>query len=374
MGINASDKGRRGFDLGGSIFSQSPITVAWECTRSCPLKCKHCRADAQLVRHPDELTTDQAQELIVHVKSMGAKVFVITGGDPLARPDTFELISFAKSLGLHVGCSPSVTGRVTKKSLTRLRDAGCDTVHISLDGASAKTHDEFRGVAGSYKRTWLAIDAIQELGMALQVGTTVTQESAGELQEIATQIASLQMPVWSWTLFFLIPTGRASDAEIPDAIENERILSWVIKSNYPFRIRTIEAPFIVRVREQYEKLLSDSGGKDDFEDLVKVVPYNVAVRDGDGFCFVSHTGEVYPSGFLQASAGNVKNNPIEEIYRTSDLFVELRDRTALKGRCGQCEYKYKCGGSRARAWAVSGDPLAEDPGCVYVPVGVLEAI
>lgn len=329
-------------------FGTTPFTVAWEITRSCPLHCVHCRADAQTRRDPRELSTEEGLALVEDVAAMGARVMVVTGGDPLARPDVFTFLRAIADAGMHAGFSPSVTPRLTRATLERAVEAGAATVHVSLDGASAQTHDGFRGVAGSYDRTRAAIDTIVALGARLQVGTTVSRRSVADLPEIARQLAG---KVDLWSLFFLVPTGRADTEDLLDPAEHDRVLRWMTESDFGFAVRAIAAPTARRVRLQ---LGLDPGP---------------VVNDGNGFAFVSHTGDVCPSGFLQLPAGNVRDAPLSHWYREADLFRALRDPDRLGGKCGRCDYRSVCGGSRARAWAMTGDPLAADPTCAYVPGG-----
>lgn len=331
--------------MAGIDFARSPFTVAWEITRACPLRCVHCRADAQTRRDPRELTTEEGLDLIAQAADLGVQVFVITGGDPLARRDCYDLIGAAASR-MHAGFSPSVTPRLTRAAIGRALDAGAATIHVSLDGAHAATHDGFRGVVGSHARTLAAIDHCVELGARLQIGTTVSRRTVGELAEVARLVEGR---VDLWTLFFLVPTGRAARADLLDPQEHEQVLEWLATTSFPFAVRTIAAPTYRRVLAQHGK------------------PPGPGVNDGNGFAFVSHVGEVCPSGFLQEVAGNLREQPLADIYRDSALFRRLRDTDALAGKCGRCEFRSLCGGSRARAWAMTGDVLAADPTCVYVP-------
>lgn len=327
-------------------FSRAPFTLAWEITRACPLRCVHCRADAQTRRDAHELTTAEGLDLIRQAADMGTRVFVITGGDPLARRDVFDFISAAAAAGMHVGFSPSVTPRLTPAALARAVDAGAGTVHLSLDGATAATHDGFRGVKGAFDRTLAALDVVASLDTRLQVGTTVSRLTVDEIADVVPLLAG---KVELWSLFFLVPTGRAEQEQMLSADEHERVLQWLATADLPFPARTIAAPTYRRVRAQLG--LAPGPG----------------VNDGNGFCFVSHLGDVCPSGFLQLSAGNVRDAPLAHWYRDSDLFGSLRDPDALHGKCGRCEFRTICGGSRARAFGLTGDPLAADPTCAYVP-------
>lgn len=327
-------------------FDRAPVTVAWEVTRACPLRCTHCRAEAQRHRDPGELSTAEGLALIADAAHMGAKVFVLTGGDPLARSDIWELLDAVRSAGLHAGFSPSATARLTPEKLARAVDAGAATIHLSLDGARPETHDGFRGTRGAHRRTLALLEAAVDLGVRVQVGTTVCRQTVDELPLLAD---ALPPGIAVWSLFFLVPTGRAAPGDVLGAEEHEAVLRWLATVEAPFRLRTIAAPAFSRV-------LAASGGTP--------LP---AVTDGNGMCFVSHRGEVCPSGFLPIPVGNVRAAPLWHWYRHAPLLVSLRDKERLEGRCGHCEYRGLCGGSRARAWAATGNPFAEDPSCAYQP-------
>ena len=327
-------------------FSLAPLTAAWEITRACPLKCVHCRADAQHHRDPGELTTEEGLSLITQAAEMGVRVFVITGGDPLARPDAFDLVAAAAATGMHTGFSPSVTPRLTADALTRAADAGAQTIHLSLDGARAETHDDFRGVKGAFDRTLAAMDVIAGLDARLQIGSSVSRRTVGDLPDM---IPLLTGRVDLWSLFFHVPTGRGQTEDMLDAQEHEEVLHWLATTEFPFMVRTTASPTFRRVLVQLGN------------------PPGPGVNDGNGFAFVSHLGDVCPSGFLQLPAGNVRDRPLAHWYRESELFTSLRDPDRLEGKCGRCNFKTLCGGSRARAWALTGNPLAADPTCAYEP-------
>lgn len=337
---------------GAHDLATTPITVAWEITRACPLRCLHCRAEAIPHRDTDELDTGEGKRLIDEIAALGARVLVITGGDPLARPDVFALIAHGARRGLHVGFSPSVTGRLSAEALHRARDAGASSIHLSLDGACAATHDGFRGVRGSFARTVEAMGTVLELRLPLQIGTSVTRHTVADLPRMPEQLDGLAS---MWSLFFLVPTGRGQVGDMLSAAEHEQVLRWLARTaeHVPFGIRTTAAPAYRRVRAQ----------------LRMAAPPAASANDAKGFCFVSHTGEVHPSGFLPLPAGNVRTTPLALLYRDSSLFRSLRDPARLKGKCGRCEFREVCGGSRARAFAVTGDPLEADPSCPYLPTG-----
>jgi radical SAM protein with 4Fe4S-binding SPASM domain len=324
------------------------MTLAWEVTRACPLRCVHCRADAQHHRDTRELSTEEGATLVDEAAAMGTRIFVLTGGDPLARPDIFDLVAHVASTGMYVGFSPSVTGRLRSGALERAVAAGTGTIHLSLDGATPATHDAFRGVEGHFERTWRAIDAVCALGARLQIATTVSRRNITELPAIA---RLLDGRVASWTLFFLVTTGRAQAADMLTADQEELALHWLASGEFSFTVRTVEAPQYRRVRAQLN------------------LPVAPGVTDGNGFCFVSHVGEVQPSGFLPLTVGNVRDRPLRHWYQDHPVFRALRDPAQRGGKCGRCEFLEICGGSRARAWAATGDPLAADPTCAYEPRG-----
>ncbi|HEX8732032.1 MAG TPA: TIGR04053 family radical SAM/SPASM domain-containing protein [Ktedonobacterales bacterium] len=360
-------------------FDRSPFTVAWEITRSCALACVHCRAEAIPKRDPRELTTDEARNLIDQVVDIGKPILVVTGGDPMMRRDVYDLLEYGVSHGLRMALSPSATALVTHRALERVRDIGVSMVHISLDGADAAAHDRFRGVAGSFERTMRILRDCRELGLSVQIGTSVARRNLAELPAIAARVREAEARVWS--LFFLVPTGRGRVEDMIAPQEQEAALDWLydISRDAPFHVRTAVTPAYRRVviqRRREEERASEeatsatitweqTGAGYSFRQAN--APTGQGVNDGKGFCFISHIGDVYPSGFLQLSAGNVRKQSLSSIYRDSTLFRELRDPALLKGACGQCEFRAVCGGSRARAYAMTGDYLASDPSCPYIP-------
>lgn len=361
-------------------FNRTPFTVAWEITRACALACVHCRAEAIPRRDPRELTTEEGFRLIDQVVELGRPILIITGGDPLMRRDVEALVEYAVRSGLRVGLSPSATRLVTRARLARLRDLGLSMVHLSLDGSSPAVHDAFRRVDGSYQRTIEILTDARELGLPVQVGSTVTRRNWHDLPALAEQVAALGARVWS--VFFLVPTGRGRLDDLLDATEHEMVLQWLyeVSKTAPFAVRTTAAQHYRRVVIQKTRL--EHGQEADapvdgvhwqltgagYAFREGRAPTEQGVNDGKGFCFISHIGDVYPSGFLQVSAGNVREQSLVELYRVSPLFRTLRDVTRLKGRCGMCRYRRVCGGSRARAYGMTGDLLAADPTCLYDPV------
>lgn len=359
-------------------FDLAPYVVAWETTRACALACQHCRASAIPRRDPRELTTEEGRHLIDGLVELGCPTLILTGGDPFMRRDLSALSRYATERGLHVGLSPSATRLATRERLLEARDSGVGMIHVSLDGAQV-THDRFRGVAGSFQRTLEIMADVRSLSLPLQIGTTVSRTTVADLPRVAELVREFDIQVWN--VFFLVPTGRGQREELLNASEMEVVLRWLqaFSKRVPFRVRTTAAQHYRRVVIQEERRVrglaidqpskrvrwAATGAGYAFQE--GATPKQQGVNDGKGFAFVSHLGEVCPSGFLQESVGNVRERSIVELYRQSDLFQQLRDPGQLGGKCGRCPYRQVCGGSRARAWALTGDPLAEDSTCAYQP-------
>jgi radical SAM protein len=344
-------------------FDQRPFILFWEITRACALACKHCRAVAQPRPHPDELDHAESLDLIDQVTELGPVMFVLTGGDPMLRKDLFELIDHAaKRRGLHTSLSPAATELLLRTDFHALKQAGIQRISLSLDGATRESHDSFRGLAGTFDRTVRAFEMAGDAGIPVQVNTTIHKDNLDEFEAFAELMYDWQPAMWS--LFLIVPTGRASIDDLPDPDALEHILERLhdIALDAPFEVKTTEGHHYRRIVLQREK----NAGR-----MTKRAP--LGIRDGRGVAFVSHTGEVSPSGFLPIVAGNVRQTRLAEIYRESDLFVNLRDHDRLLGKCGLCEFKKVCGGSRARSLGVYGDIFAEDPLCPYVPKRALAA-
>jgi radical SAM protein len=357
-------------------FALTPFTVAWEITRACALACVHCRAEAQPHRDPRELSTEEGLHLIDELVEVGGPILILTGGDPMMRPDLFEFIGYAKERGLRVALSPSATALVTRERLLRTQEAGVSRVQVSLDGSRPDIQDAFRGSEGSFQRTTEILEEAQRLGLSLQIGTTVSRYNLHDLEAIAELVARYGAVMWN--LFLLVPTGRGRVEDMISPQEHEQVFNWMydLSQTAPFDLRTTAAQHYRRVviQRRRQELSSKSGGQG--ETLVTGAGYSFAdglgqsgkgVNDGNGFAFVSHTGDVCPSGFLPLSGGNLREQSFSDIYRRSSLFRELRDYSRLKGKCGVCDFREVCGGSRARAFAVTGDYMESDPYCVYSP-------
>ncbi|MEV7519602.1 TIGR04053 family radical SAM/SPASM domain-containing protein [Streptomyces sp. NPDC091371] len=364
--------------------SERPFIVIWEATRACPLACLHCRAEAQTARHPGELDGADARRVMDRVAGFGrpSPLFVITGGDPFQRADLTELISYGTSLGLRVAVSPSGTPTLTRDNLAAVRDAGAVALSLSLDGSTAERHDAFRGVPGVYDWTLDGWRAARELGLKVQVNTTVTRDGLEDLADVAALVKREGAMLWSG--FVLVPTGRGEQLDPLTPGEIEDILHFLYDCGSVMATKTTEGHHFRRVALQravldargerpelgplYRRLTARAVELGVFEGERRAVrrpPMDVS--SGRGFVFISHTGEVHPSGFLPVSAGNVKDRPLTEIYRESELFERLRDPDLLRGKCGACEYKTVCGGSRSRAYGFTRDVLEADRYCAYEP-------
>jgi AdoMet-dependent heme synthase len=352
-------------------FSAAPFIVIWETTRACALACVHCRADAIPRRDPDELTTEEACRLIDQVKAFGdpSPLFVLTGGDPMWRRDLVDIVGYASSRGLRVALTPSGTGAPTKARLEALQRAGLSRVAVSLDGPDADTHDRFRGVRGSYMYTMKIIDAVTELNLPLQINTTVSRTTLPRLREMADRVAGFSLTLWA--VFFLIQTGRGRDLDQISAAQCEDVLTWLddLSLRVPFGIKTTEAPHFRRVTWQAAQAREASGHAPDVASVFRRPQLRAprAVNDGNGFVFVDHVGEIYPSGFLPMRRGSVRTGDLVDVYRHDPVFQQLRDANAFPGRCGRCEFREICGGSRSRAFATTHDVLGDDPLCAYEP-------
>ena len=346
-------------------FDKRPFLVFWEITRACALACKHCRAEAQPRRHPEELDRAESSRLIRQLAELNPPMLVLTGGDPLMRRDALDLVREATAAGLLVALSPSATERLLHANFGEMKAAGVERVSLSLDGATRETHDAFRGVPGTFDRTMKAVQRAHDVGLSIQINTTLTRSNLGEYDAFKQLMFELKPAMWS--VFLLVPTGRAGADELPDAADLERVFEDMasLVGKAPFAVKTTEGHHFRRVLIQK---LGAAGGK-----KRPGMKSPLGIRDGRGVMFISHTGVVSPSGFLPFDCGNVHTTHPADIYREHPLFVSLRDNDALGGKCGVCEFRAVCGGSRARAYGLTGDAFAEDPACSHVPRALTSA-
>lgn len=337
-------------------YDNAPRRVYWELTRACGLACKHCRAEAAHERSPLELDTEAVFGVLRSLATAKpTPAVVLTGGDPLERPDFWEILDYARGLGLHVDVAPSATPRLTGEVIAELGRRGVSAMSLSLDGPDPARHDRLRGIPGCFEMTMEAAAHIAAAKIPLQVNTLVTADTLPDMAAIREQVAGMHAKRWS--LFFLVTTGRGSLLPQITPQQAEELLQWVCGLGHAggFVVAATEAPMYRRVVMQLRGLSPDApiaGG---------------GMRDGNGILFLSHRGEVMPSGFLPITVGNVRQTDALTLYREHPTFVALRQPDKFGGRCGACEYREVCGGSRGRAYAATGDPLAEDPLCIYQP-------
>lgn len=361
-------------------FSTTPFLVIWELTQACDLVCRHCRASAVPERCPEELSTEEGFKLLEEIKTMGTPVVVLSGGDPLKRPDLIRLIRHGSDLGLRMATIPAATPLITPAVLSELKAAGLAQIAFSLDGSTESLHDGIRQVPGTYRTTMQAIEWAHEAGLPVQINTAYSRHNLPDADAMIDLVRGLGIVFWE--VFILVPVGRGKELESLTGEECEELLTklYDCSTRSRFLLKVTEAPHYRRVIIQRRagikqtveagadsaipaQLAGNMSTKEAFGQKAK------GINAGKGFCFVSHTGDVYPSGFLPVSAGNVRSSSLASLYRDTELFRMLRDPGRLKGRCGRCEFSDICGGSRSRAYALTGDLFAEDPSCLYIPKG-----
>jgi len=340
----------------GYIYKSAPRNVYWETTISCDLACQHCH----------ELTLAQGKALMDDVQQMGS-MMVLTGGDPLKRPDLLDLVAHGHEIGLPMAITPSTTPLLKRETVGRFLELGVAALGVSLDGPNAKVHDAFRGIEGTFAHSQNALTWAREFHLPVQINTTVTTETLPHLPSMLDLLRQKHAPpVKRWSLFLLVPVGRGEDLGIPSAQQVEDLFAWVYDAarDAPFHISTVEAPHYRRYWLQ--RKLAEGMPKEAIGQAAKRMGFGV--RDGNGVIFVSHTGDVFPAGFLpEPLLGNVKTRLLSDIYRNSSDLHRLRDMDRLSGKCGQCEFRWMCGGSRARARGLENDVRASDPFCLYEP-------
>jgi radical SAM protein len=346
------------------------MLVYWEMTQACALACRHCRAEAVSTPHPDQLTHEESRSLLHQVASFEKPLphLILTGGDPLQRTDIYELIDEARALGLTVSITPSATADLTMEVIAKLKSHGIESLGLSLDGSTSERHEGVRGVEGCFDWTVAAIKNAAQLGIPIQVNTLVSQETVNDLPYIYELLKNLN--IMRWSLFFLIAVGRGKELQPITPEEGEEWMNWVydLAKIAPFAIKTTEAPSYRRVA--LNRMRADGMKAHEIEQTP--VYRGFGIRDGNGIMFVSNQGDIYPAGFLPLTVGNVRKDHLVDVYRHSPMFSALHTPSEFKGKCGRCEYRVLCGGSRARAFAYTGDALATDPFCPYEPTRSLQ--
>ncbi|MDF1508390.1 TIGR04053 family radical SAM/SPASM domain-containing protein [Robertmurraya sp. DFI.2.37] len=361
-------------------YNENPFIAIWEVTRACQLKCVHCRADAQTKPHPNELTHEEGIKLIDQIYEMNNPMLVFTGGDCMMREDLFELADYAVKKGMRVSMTPSATANVTKEKMERAKNVGLSRWGFSLDGPTPEIHDHFRGTPGSFDLTLEKIKYLNELNMPLQINTVISRYNYEHLEQMVELVKELKAIMWY--IFLLVPTGRGQEDACITPAEHEKVFKWLyeLSKTAPFDIKTTAAQHYRRVVLQQKAREHKIDGADiRYEDTITTDHASVidglkrapkGVNDGNGFIFISHVGDVLPSGLLPIKVGNVREKPLKEIYRESPVLKELRNPDLYKGKCGVCEYRFVCGGSRSRTYAVTGDYLESEPYCVYIPMAM----
>lgn len=380
-------------------IKQKPFIIFWELTRACMLACKHCRAKAQKKRHPDELTTEEIYNVVDQITEFHKPypLVVFTGGDPLMREDVFEIVRYATSKGIRSAMAFSGTKLATEDRLKELKKSGIARIAISLDGSNPGTHDHFRGVTGTFETSMEILNMAKEMGISRQINTTVTNFNIRDLPKIMK--IGIENEVALWDVFFVVPTGRAKEDYMPGSRDFEDVLNWLydvgkltplnVKSSAATHLRRIEymrdkgifyraGEMYLELKTELEKIRKEMGLKPQDKEVVAGahgrslakdgIQRRMGITDGRGMFFISHIGEVYPSGFLPIVAGSVRETTLKDIYMNSKIFQDLKDPNKLKGKCGKCEFRFICGGSRARAYAIYEDYLAPEPRCIY-PTG-----
>jgi len=338
--------------------------VAWEVTSACNLACKHCRAEAQLEPAEGELSTVEAKALIDSFTELGSPIIIFTGGEPLMRPDIFELVRYADGKGLRCVMAPNGT-MITEENAKEIKASGIQRCSISIDAPGAADHDAFRGVPGAFEGALRGIELLKKAGVEFQINTTVTRDNLGMFKDIF-HLAD-KLGAAAWHIFLLVPTGRAAKlgTQVISAAEYEEVLNWFydFRKTTSMHLKATCAPHYYRIMRQRAK-----------EEGVSVTPDTFGMDamtrgclGGTGFCFISSTGRVQPCGYLEIDCGQVREKPFPEIWRTSRQFLQFRDKGEYKGKCGPCEYHRVCGGCRARAHTMSGDYMAPEPLCGYEP-------
>lgn len=367
-----------------------PFMIIWETTHACDLACRHCRAEAIPDHDPLSLNFEQAKDLLDQVDSFGKPrpIFIFTGGDPFKRADLFELLAYGNELGLAMAVSPSGTPLLNRENLQKIKDNGGKAISLSIDGSNPERHDDFRQVPGSFELTTRGWQTAREIGLKLQLNTTVTRYNLEDLPNIFRLV--LDYGAMTWSLFFLVPTGRGKEEDEVSPAEYEAVMHFLYDCSKYISAKTTEGhhykrvvlqrsiidekglnpedyfdlhPIYTQLRDQMEKIAAEYK----LQPREKIFRTPMHINAGNGFVFISRRGDVFPSGFMPVSVGNVKEKSLVEIYQEAPLFNALRDPNRYEGRCGLCEFVGICGGSRSRAYAMTGDPLAEEPFCNYEP-------
>ena len=338
--------------------------IAWEVTRSCNLSCMHCRASSEYGPYEGEFSTERCYALLDDIVSVGNPVIILTGGEPYMRDDIFDIAAYGDRKGLRMVLATNGT-LVTEEIAEKTRDAGIQRISISLDGPDAESHDSFRGVKGAFDGSLKGIEHFKRAGVEFQINTTITRLNLHQIGDILN--LAIELGAVAHHIFLLVPTGRArdmADQEIA-AADYEAALNWFYEESMtcPVQLKATCAPQYYRIFHQRRKERKGDAGRADN-------PFHSMTRGcmgGSSFCFISHTGQIQPCGFLEIDCGQLNEKSFREIWNESPVFQDLRDLSRYGGKCGKCEFIRVCGGCRARAYEMTGDYLAGEPFCVYEP-------
>ena len=396
-----------------AVKEHKPRLIFWEVTKGCNLRCIHCRATATELASPADLPTPKALDIIKQIADYGNPILVLSGGEPLYRPDIFQLARYGTDLGLRVALATNGT-LVTKEIARKIVDAGVKRVSISLDGATAEIHDSFRGIPGAFDAAIYGFKNLKELGMPVQINMTIARHNAAQLPQVLDMVRGLGADALH--TFLLVPVGCGVDiaeSQMVPPEEYERILNWFYDQSLvgDIELKATCAPHyfrVVRQRKAAERKAAGYGAtaatvaenKGTIGPVEMTMPGSTGISftgkaeraghtghpgghpgghpdgisavtkgclAGTGVCFISHEGEIYPCGYLPALAGDLRKQTFADIWENSAVFHDLRDDDALKGKCGCCEFRHVCMGCRARAFAATGDYMASEPFCVYQP-------
>ena len=371
-------------------LNDRPFMIIWETTQACDLACRHCRAMAIAEHDPLTLTFEEAKRLLEQVERFGKPrpIFIFTGGDPFKRRDLFDILNYGNELGLVMAVSPSGTPLLNEANLCRVKESGVKAISLSLDASTPERHDYFRRVPGSFGLTTRGWQIARQIGLKLQLNTTITRYNLADLPNIFRLV--LEYGAMTWSAFFLVPTGRGKTEDEVSPAEYEAVMHFLYDCSKYISAKTTEGhhykrvviqrtildekelavedyfdlhPIYFHLRDQLDQIVAEQG----LQPREKIFRTPMHINAGNGFVFISRRGDVFPSGFMPVSVGNIKEKSLVDIYREAPLFNALRDPSQYEGRCGLCEFVGVCGGSRSRAYALTGDPLAEEPFCTYQP-------
>lgn len=337
--------------------------IAWEVTRSCNLNCVHCRATANCGPYPGELSTEKCFHLIDEIAAMSSPVIILTGGEPLLRPDIFEIAAYGTNKGLRMVMATNGT-LVDLATVKKMISSGIKRVSISIDGKDAPGHDNFRQEKGAFDKAMAGIDAMKEAGMEFQINTTITTANLKQIKDILELTKKLGAAAHH--IFLLVPTGRGRNLaeQAITAADYEETLLWFHQESLDcsIQLKATCAPHYFRIMHQQKgKVTERKNPTGNFHEMTR------GCLGGISFCFISHVGQVQPCGYLELDCGNVQKQSFAEIWENSEVFINLRDFSKYGGKCGRCEFIKICGGCRARAYEATGDYLAEEPLCLYQP-------